>query len=60
MITLVVVGLAALVVLALVVGLVDAAQAADRRWVARDRRANWEQRQREDRLAVARERFPQP
>ena len=60
MIMLVVLGLVALAVLALVVGLVDAAQAADRRWVARDRRAAWEQRQREDRLALARERFPQP
>jgi type II secretory pathway pseudopilin PulG len=58
MIALVVLGLVALAVLALVVGLYDAAQAGERRRVARARRAAWEQRQREERLALARERFP--
>ena len=52
-------GLVALAVLALVVGLVDAAQAGQWRWVARDRRAAWEQRQREERLALTRDRFPE-
>ena len=51
-------GLVALAVLALVVGLVDAAQAGQWRWVARDRRAAWEQRRREERLALTRDRFP--
>jgi type II secretory pathway pseudopilin PulG len=46
MITIVVLGLAALVVLALAVGLYDAAQAGRRRQIARDRREAWEQRQR--------------
>jgi hypothetical protein len=46
-------GLAALAVLALVVGLFDAAQSGERRWVARERRATWEQRQREERMARA-------
>jgi hypothetical protein len=46
-------GLAALAVLALAVGLFDAAQSGERRWVARDRRAAWEQRQREERMAQA-------
>jgi hypothetical protein len=39
-------GLVALAVLALAVGLFDAAQAGRLRWVARDRRAAWEQKQR--------------
>jgi hypothetical protein len=47
-------GLAALAVLALAVGLFDAAKSSERRWVARDRRAAWEQRRREERMA----RFP--
>ena len=46
-------GFAALAVLALAVGLFDAAQSGERRWVARDRRAAWEQRQREERMARA-------
>jgi type II secretory pathway pseudopilin PulG len=46
MITIVVLGLAALVVLALAVGLYDAAQAGRRRQIARDRREAWERRQR--------------
>jgi hypothetical protein len=58
MIAIVVIGLAALAVMALAVGLFDAAQAGERRWVARDRRATWEQRRREELLALARERFP--
>jgi hypothetical protein len=52
-------GLVALVVLALVVGLVDAAQAGQWRGVARDRRAAWEQRRREEQLALSRDRFPE-
>jgi hypothetical protein len=51
-------GLVALVVLAAVVGIVDAAQAGTWRGVARDRRADWEQRRREELLTTARDRFP--
>lgn len=58
MIAVVGLGLAALVVLALAVGLFDAAQAGQRRWLARERRASWEQRQREEHLTLTRERFP--
>jgi hypothetical protein len=58
MIAIVALGLAALAVLAVAVGLFDATQGAERRWRARDRRAAWEQRQREERMALARERFP--
>jgi hypothetical protein len=50
-------GLVALAVLALAVGLFDAAQAGRLRWVARDRRAAWEERQRAA-AAPARDRFP--
>ncbi len=53
-------GLVALAVLALLVGLYDAARAGRRRQIARDRRAAWEQRQRAERLVLARERFPSP
>ena len=60
MITIVALGLIALAVLALAVGVFDAAQTGQWRSVARDRRADWEQRQREQRLALHRERFPQP
>ena len=59
MIAVVVLGLAALAVLALVVGMIDTANAAQWRTIARDRRALWEQRQREERLAVSREQFPE-
>jgi hypothetical protein len=59
MIMVVALGLAALAVLALAVGLIDAAQSGQWRSVARDRRAAWEQRQREERLALARERLPE-
>ena len=52
-------GFAALVVLAFVVGLVDAAQAERWRWVARDRRAAWEQRRAEEQFALARDRYPE-
>jgi hypothetical protein len=52
-------GLAALAALALIVGLFDAAQAGQWRSIARDRRATWEQRQREERLALTREQFPE-
>ena len=45
-ITIIGLGLAALAVLALAVGLFDAAQAGRLRSVARERRAAWEQRQR--------------
>ena len=58
MIAIVGVGLVALAVLALVVGLVDAARAGDRRWVARDRRAAWEQRRRAELIALTRDRHP--
>jgi len=59
MIMIVTLGLASLAVLALIVGLFDAAQAGQWRSIARDRRASWEQRQREERLALSRERFPE-
>jgi hypothetical protein len=52
------IGLAALIVLAVLVGIVDATQAATWRGIARERRADWEQRQREERLTTARDRFP--
>ena len=58
MIMVVFLGLVALAVLALAVGLFDAARAGDRRWVARERRATWERRRREELLAHARDRFP--
>jgi hypothetical protein len=45
-------GLAALAVLAVVVGLFDVAQAPRLRWTARDRRALWEQRRRDERVPV--------
>ncbi len=51
-------GFVALALLALAVGLFDAAQAGKLRRIARDRRAAWEQRQRGERPAPARERFP--
>ena len=51
MIAIVGLGLIGLAVLALAVGLFDSARGGERRWVARDRRAAWEQRQREERLA---------
>jgi hypothetical protein len=53
------IGLVALALLALAVGLFDAAQAGRRRWVARERRATWERRRREELLALARDRFPE-
>jgi hypothetical protein len=59
MIMVVALGLAALAVLALTVGLIDAAQAGQWRSIARDRRAVWEQRQREECLAPIREQFPE-
>jgi hypothetical protein len=52
------IGLASLIVLAVLVGIVDAAQVGTWRGVARDRRADWEQRRREERLTTARNRFP--
>jgi hypothetical protein len=51
-------GLVALLVLAAVVGVVDAAQAGTWRGIARERRADWEQRQRDELSVTARERFP--
>jgi len=59
MITVVALGLAALAVLALAVGLFDAAQAGQWRSIARDRRELWEQRRREERLALTRDQFPE-
>ena len=47
-------GLVALAVLALAVGLFDAAQAGWWRGVARERRASWEQRRRDQLLALSR------
>lgn len=58
MITMLVIGMVALVVLAAVVGVVDAAQAGTWRGIARERRADWEQRRREALLTTARDRFP--
>ena len=52
------IGLVALVVLAAVVGIVDASQAGTWREIARERRADWEQRRREERLTSARDHFP--
>ncbi len=52
------IGLVALVVLAVVVGVVDATQAGTWRAIARDRRADWEQRRRDALAATARDRFP--
>ena len=46
-------GLAALVVLALAVGLFDVAQAGRLRAIARERRAVWEQRRRDEYAATA-------
>jgi hypothetical protein len=59
MIAIVGLGLAALAVLAVAVGMFEAAQAGQWRSVARERRAEWERRQREQRLALARERRPE-
>ena len=56
MIAVLAIGLVALVVLAAVVGIVDASQAGTWRGVARDRRADWEQRRREALLTTARDR----
>lgn len=50
-------GLAFLAVLAVAVGMFDAAQAGRRREIARDRRAAWEQRQRAA-TAPTRDRHP--
>jgi hypothetical protein len=47
-IALVALGLAALAVLAVVVSLIDSARAGEWRAIARDRRADWEQRRRAD------------
>lgn len=58
MIALLAVGLVALIFLAVLVGIVDAAHAGTWRGIARDRRADWEQRRREERLTAARNRFP--
>jgi hypothetical protein len=52
------IGLVVLVVLAAVVGIVDATQAGTWRGIARDRRADWEQRRRDTSAATARNRFP--
>ena len=51
-------GLVALLVLAAVVGVVDATQAGTWRGIARERRADWEQRRRDALSATARDRFP--
>ena len=58
MIAVLAIGLVALIVLAVLVGIVDATQAGTWRGIARDRREDWEQRQREERLTTARNRFP--
>ena len=51
-------GLVFLAVLAVAVGLFDAAQAGRWRAVARDRRAAWEQRRRAELMALTRDRYP--
>ena len=58
MIAVLAIGLVTLIVLAVLVGIVDATQAGTRRGIARERRAAWEERRREERLATARSRFP--
>ena len=52
------IGLVGLIVLATVVGIVDATQAGTWREIARERRADWEQRRRAERLGAGRDRFP--
>jgi hypothetical protein len=52
MIAIVSYGLVALAVLAVAVGLFDVAQTGRLRSTARDRREAWEQRRRDDRVAV--------
>jgi len=52
------IGLVVLVVLAAVVGIVDATQAGTWRGIARERRADWEQRRRDAQPVTARNRFP--
>lgn len=47
MITYIAIGIGFLVVVAVIVGIVDAAQAAEWRQVARERRERWESRQRQ-------------
>jgi hypothetical protein len=47
MIAVVVIGLVALAVLAVVIGIVDSASAGTWRAIARERRTRWEERQRE-------------
>ena len=58
MIVILAIGLVVLVVLAAVVGIVDATQAGTWRGIARERRADWEQRRREAQPVTARNRFP--
>ena len=58
MIAVLAIGLVALVVLAAVVGIVDATQAGTWRGIARERRADWEQRRRDALAVAARNRFP--
>lgn len=52
MITMLLVGFGALVVIAVIVGVVDAARAADRRFVASERRLAWERRQQSRRASA--------
>lgn len=49
MITMLLIGFGALVALAVIVGIVDAARSADRRYVAAERRMAWERRQQHQR-----------
>ena len=58
MIAVLAVGLVALIILAVLVGIVDAMQGGTWRGIARERRADWEQRRREERLTTTRNRFP--
>ena len=58
MIAILAIGLVALIIMAVLVGIVDATQAGTWRGIARERRADWEQRRREERLTTARNRFP--
>ena len=58
MIAVLAIGLVGLIVLATVVGIVDATQAGTWREITRERRADWEQRRRAERLGAGRDRFP--
>lgn len=58
MIAVLAIGLVALILLAVVVGIVDASRAGAWREIARERRADWEQRRRDERMPTVRDSFP--